>query len=228
MPSPQLNKTTFGWVTKTLLIVFLTASNAQLLAAQQGIEDYRSARRLFWSVLYKQGGETLYCGSTLGNRKGPRTNVEHIFPMSWATKELKCGTRKQCRRRSAQFNRLEGDLHNLFPALASINDARANFRFGEIPGEKRRFRSCDFEINQRARVAEPRPKARGEIARAMFYMRDEYRLPIFSKLGRLLQKWHRKDPPSMVEKNRNGIIEKLQGTRNKYIDQPELASKLRF
>lgn len=202
------------------ICALLTVASASL-AEQQRIPDYDAARGLFWRSLYSQGGETLYCGEQFGNnRRG--LNVEHVFPMSWVTRELRCGKRNQCRRRSERFNRIEADLHNLFPARRDINDARRSYRFAEIPGEVRRFGSCDFEIDERQRTIEPRPASRGEIARAMFYMRDTYDLPIFRKQTELLLRWHRDDPSSDEERRRNDVIEKLQGTRNPYIDQPEL------
>jgi deoxyribonuclease-1 len=38
--------------------------------------------------------------------------------------------------------------------------------------------------------------------------------------------WHDEDPPSKDEKRRNDIIEKLQGTRNTFIDDPDKISEL--
>ncbi len=197
-------------------------------ADQTRIEDYEEARHLFWTELYNKGGKTLYCGESFSARHRRGVNIEHVFPMSWATRTLNCGRRKQCREDSPRFNRLEADLHNLYPSRRDINDARASFRFGDIGGERRDYGSCDFEIDERRRVVEPRPASRGEIARAMFYMHKEYGMKIFRRLGRTLQRWHRQDPPSKHEQHRNEVIERIQGTRNPYIDQPELAGELRF
>lgn len=206
------------------LIITLPPSNA----GQRKIEDYETARHLFWSKVYADGGETLYCGTRFGSRKGRKINVEHVFPMSWATRALQCGTRKRCRRKSPQFNRLEADLHNLYPSMTAINDARGSMRFGRLPGEIRHFGGCDFEVDERQRIVEPRKSVRGEIARAMFYMRDEYELTLYRKFGELLIRWHRQDPPNRLEIRRNDLIEKLQGTRNKYVDDPALSDALRF
>ncbi len=97
-----------------------------------------------------------------------------------------------------------------------------------IKGEKRSFGQCDLEIDKRRRRVEPRPEVRGNIARAMFYIYDTYDLTIFRKQGELLKRWHREDPPDAEEKRRNDVIEKIQGTRNKFIDQPGLAYELKF
>jgi len=150
--------------------------------------------------------------------------------MSWATNGVDCGTRKQCRANSSRFNQIEADMHNLYPSRSDVNQQRSSFRFGEVSGEKRKFgNQCDFEINYRARVAEPRESVRGEVARSMFYMADQYKsdgLILFEKQARLLYKWHKADPPTSSEKERNGVIERLQGNRNRFIDEPELLDQL--
>jgi deoxyribonuclease-1 len=148
--------------------------------------------------------------------------------MSWVTNALQCGTRQQCRERSQIFNRIEADLHNLYPSRTDLNSARSSHRFGLIRGEKRDFGSCDFEIDRRARVAEPAAEVRGTIARAMFYMASQYRdqgLIIFSRSARLLQDWHNDHPPSIQEQQRNRRIAAIQGNSNPFIDEPELVNQ---
>lgn len=206
----------------------LLAAAAGHTAGQTGIEDYEQARKLFWRQLYPGPGETLYCGDRLTPGYDKGTNIEHVFPMAWVTNALDCGRRKQCRKSSPLFNRIEADLHNLYPARTEVNDARGAMSYGEIPGERRRHRGCDFEVDEARRVVEPRPAARGEIARAMFYMRDTYDLLIFDRLGKRLKQWHERDPVSAREKQRNDVIEKIQGTRNKYIDAPGLVDAIEF
>lgn len=225
--------------TKSILsvLVFLSllsceqAANSSLFSSDNnGIEDYQAARKIFWQELYPSGGETLYCGQKFagGYRKG--VNVEHVFPMSWVTNGLNCGKRKQCRKSSKQFNLIEADLHNLYPSRSDVNQDRSSYRFGEIKGEKRSYGSaCDFEVDTRARVAEPAPAIRGEVARAMFYMAhryQEYGLTIFASSGRVLHKWHKSDPPTNQEQTRNDQIERIQGNRNPFVDDPESLNKL--
>ncbi len=209
-----------------LLAVFVVPAGAE--SGQTRIEDYEQARKLFWRHLYNEGGETLYCGRTFGSGYNAGINIEHVFPMAWVTNALKCGRRKQCRETSDRFNRIEADLHNLYPARTEINDARGAMRYGEIPGERRWDGACDFEVDEQQRAVEPRPAARGEIARAMFYMSDTYGLIIFDRHGALLKRWHREDPVSAHERQRNDAIDTIQGTRNRYIDNPELVDALQF
>lgn len=212
------------------VVVFLSAFTIEAgnKPGQTGIEDYEQARKLFWRHLYNEGGETLYCGKRLGRGYNKGVNIEHVFPMAWVTNALNCGRRKACRESSPHFNRIEADLHNLYPARTDVNDARGAMSFGEIAGERWWDGVCDFEVDEGRRVVEPRPAARGNIARAMFYMQDTYDLVIFDRLGARLKAWHGEDPASAHERRRNDAIEKIQGTRNKYIDDPELVDAIEF
>lgn len=189
---------------------------------QTRIPDYQTGRYLFWSKVYPKGGKTLYCNQAFGSRKGRGVNVEHVFPMAWVTNSLGCGRRKDCRDNSAAFNHIEADLHNMYPSRTDINDERGSHGFGMVKGEQRRYGKCDFELNPRARLVEPRDAVRGEIARAMFYMADTYELELFAKQVRTLRRWHGQDPVSDEERRRNDVIEQVQGNRNKYIDHPQL------
>lgn len=190
----------------------------QAAARAQRIVDYEDARRVFWKELYADGGTTLYCRQLFGPGYNRGINIEHVFPASWAAYSLRCGKRHQCRERSAEFNRIEADLHNLYPSRSDVNKARNNYRYAEIPGERREFGRCDFEYDERQRLAEPTPAARGRIARAMLYMADEYDLYLKKKQRQLLENWDREYPPSEKEHARNARIEQLQGNRNPFID----------
>ena len=116
-----------------LLLLLLTTA----CEAERPIEDYYEARRLLWSEVYPDGGRTLYCDQKFGSRHPKSINVEHVFPMGWVMRELKCGDRKTCRRNSTRFNLIEADLHNLYPAREKVNRDRSSYAFGEIKGEKR-------------------------------------------------------------------------------------------
>lgn len=186
-------------------------------------DEYRSALKILWTKVYPSPAQTLYCAQKFSSKnykeRKRHVNAEHIFPMSWAAKDLGCGRRKQCQRDSAKFRGIESDLHNIYPALINVNKARSNFRFGDVGGEKRRFGSCDFEVDERQRIAEPSPEVRGEIARAMLYMQHRYNLTLFKKTKKLMQAWDRQDPPSTEEKRREKIIRKQQGRENPFISR---------
>jgi deoxyribonuclease-1 len=119
-------------------------------------------------------------------------------------------------------------MHNLYPVRADINKARSSLPFAEIAGEKREFGRCDFEFHPRQRVVEPRPASRGNIARALFHMHDTYGLTLYRRQGELMKQWNREDPPDAEERRRNELIGKYQGTRNRFIDNPQAAETLSF
>ena len=224
-----------NWALTIYLFLFLSACDVDSFVQSNSvsvvkIENYSDARKVFWKSVYPAKATTLYCDQAFDSRQRKGINVEHVFPMSWATNGVDCGTRKQCRSNSARFNQIEADMHNLYPSRSDVNQQRGSFRFGEVSGESRKFgKECDFELNYKSRVAEPRPSVRGEVARSMFYMADKYKadgLILFEKQARLLYKWHKADPPSELEKGRNSVIERLQGNRNRFIDSPELLDNL--
>lgn len=204
-------------ITRQFFILMLLAL-ATACEAERPIENYDQARQLFWSEVYPHGGETLYCAEKFGSSYSRNINIEHVMPMGWVMNELKCGDRKSCRRNSHRFNLIEADLHNLYPANKQVNRDRSSYAFGEIGGERREFGRCDFEVDRKKRIAEPREKVRGDIARAMLYMSDRHGIKLFRKQRHLMEQWHRLDPPDDDEKHRNDVIEKLQGNRNPWID----------
>jgi len=187
---------------------------------QTQIASYQKALRYFWRELYSTGGKTLYSEQQFGPTKPEWINIEHVFPMGWVVKALKCRDRKDCRYNSKAFNFIESDLHNLFPSRRDLNMLRASNRFGVIKGEIRAIGSYDFEIDKKRRIIEPAAASQGEIARAMFHMSQAYQLKIFSKQAQTLAYWNKLDQPSKEEKRRNDIIEEIQGTRNHFIDYP--------
>ena len=220
------------WISGAVLMLFTTAA---ALAGQTTIPNYKKARNdFFWPKLYSTGGFTLYCGAWFANHPSldgkfparPGLNVEHVYPAASMAKHLGCGTRAQCQATSEAFNFMEADLHNLYPAVSFINNARSNHPFAEIEGEDHMFDSCDFE--RADKTVEPRPQARGNVARAYFYMHKTYGLPVPDAMKPLLLQWHKDDLVSEGERRRNKKIDQIQGTRNAFIDDPALADTLGF
>lgn len=201
-------------------------SDAQVIGAKEhepvtAPTNYRRLRPLFWSRLYRDGGTTLYCNERFEQQRGKGFNIEHVMPMAWVVKALGCGSRKLCRATNQRFNVIESDLHNLYPTLTALNDARASYAFGTIEGESYAFDNCEFEVSHQHRIVEPAPAARGEIARAVLYMEQTYGVEVFARQRRLLLEWDRLDPISAEELRRNDVIERLQGRRNPFIDNAD-------
>jgi deoxyribonuclease-1 len=220
---------TINKILKIFPVIILLVSPYYAFAQKSNVEAYDTAVTKFWNDLYLSGGWTLYCGYrfdyTHKTKDGKVLSIEQIYPAAWMIKYLKCKSRMQCRQSdNGLFMKMEADLHNMYPVWRSIYSTRRDALFGIVDGEDWRFDSCDFE--RKLGITEPRPIARGNIARAIFYMNKVYGVPLDKEMLVILKRWNREDPPSTQEKRRNNIIERIQGKRNPYIDNPALAEEL--
>jgi len=195
-------------------VLFLLLFTPSLLWA--GSAGYLNTVPVFWRTLYPDGGEGLYCGRAFASHDRDY-NIEHVYPMAWVTRALRCGDRHACRKNSSKFNQIESDMHNMYPVRKDLNRARASYPYREIRGEQRVERGCDLEIDHRSRAVEPRPASRGNIARAMLYMEDRYGLKLYERQRRQLLEWHRADPVDAHEHWRNRRIAEVQGEPNRWI-----------
>jgi len=207
-------------------LAFLVTVSICSHADQLRLANAEEATKVFWEKLYPGTFYTLYCGERF-DKKTNEVEIEQVYPVQWTVNYLGCESADQCRSESRRFNRIEADLHNYYPALTMIVRARSDYPYGEVAGEFREFYECDFELDVRNEVVEARKEALGNIARSLFYMHWEYGLPIRNHNIEKLIQWHNEDPPSSDEKRRNDVIEKLQGTRNTFIDHPEKVNQLR-
>jgi deoxyribonuclease-1 len=196
---------------------------------QTVIRNYATAQRdFFWSQLYPNTGRDLYCNVRFF--PGVRLTVEHVYAADWIATHHGCANRNDCPIPAYGF--AEADLHNLWPAIGAVNSSRGDKLFGEIPGNKATLPpsvadlKCDYERTTGAdAIVEPRDTVKGEIARSLLYMHVEYGLDLKGMLP-ILKRWNTGDPPNFQERSRNKRIEELQGTRNQFIDKPNLAADL--
>lgn len=199
--------------------------------ADPSVQNYDYiAKNLFWKELYTYGGWTLYCGYRFQNNKETvkhrPVEILHIYPTGAMLQDVGCKSRMQCREEgNKQFILMEADMHNMYPVIQDILIPGSKPLYSEIKGEHWKFDDCDFERS--GGIVEPRPLARGNIARALFYMKLKYGVTLDPQLILTLKRWNRADPPSKQEKLRNDRIESLQGQRNPYIDNPSLADTIR-
>lgn len=167
------------------------------------------------------------------NSRASRLEWEHVVPAhafgqsfkEWREGDPKCVDskghtfkgRKCAEKINMQFRYMQADMHNLVPAIGEINGLRSNYSFSLIPGEERRFGSCDMEISNQK--AEPPENIRGDIARIYFYMNDAYpgRGIISKKNQKLFEAWNRQDPADGWECLREKRIRELQGNENTFI-----------
>lgn len=175
-----------------------------------------------------------FTASNKYKKRAKRVEWEHVVPAEafgrsfpeWRKGHSDCISRKgkafkgrNCAGKvNKKYRYMQSDMYNLVPANGQINALRSNYSYAMISGEKRKFGSCDMEIeNQKA---EPRQEIRGDIARIYFYM--DYAYPkrgIISKKNRKLFKvWDKTDPVDDWERERCKRIEKIQGNNNPFVD----------
>ena len=71
--------------------------------------------------------------------------------------QLQCwqeGGRKNCSKNPA-FAIMEGDLHNLFPAIGEVNGDRSNFRFQLWNGKPFQYGQCEMIVDFKGKRAQP-------------------------------------------------------------------------
>lgn len=141
------------------------------------------------------------------------------------------------------------DLFNVYPTDARINNLRSNYPYGVVGTNSGFSKDPDHHglgklgSSTTANIGtcyEPDDNYKGDFARSFFYMVARYRsntlnsgngakmftssptnLTAYS-LSFLLD-WHRQDPVSQKEIDRNQAVYGIQHNRNPFIDYPELA-----
>ena len=177
-------------------------------------------------VLDMYSNEKRYFGSKGSAVSG--MNIEHSVAKSW------WGSTK---------NNAYCDLHHLNPSDQTANSRKSNYPLGELTSV-----SWDngvtfvgkANIDGKSQNAyEPCDEYKGDFARVFMYMftcyQDltwEYTWMNYEKSAyptlkpwavKLLLKWHKQDPVSEKEVNRNNAVYAVQGNRNPYVDYPQLA-----
>lgn len=155
-------------------------------------------------------------------------NIEHSVAKSW------WGGGK---------NNAYCDLHHLNPSDQNANSRKSNYPLGELTSV-----SWDNGVTfvgkanidgSSQNAYEPCDEYKGDFARTFMYMFTCYQdltweytwmnyenstYPTLKPWAvELLLKWHKQDPVSEKEVNRNNAVHAVQGNRNPYIDYPQLA-----
>lgn len=165
--------------------------------------------------------EDVYCHQNFRRRVGPNNmpnhqevNIEHTWPQS----RFNNG-------RSKSFQK--SDLHHLYPTQSVANSTRGNVIFQELSENNAEpVNGCDLSLAGYAngtRGFEPPEDHKGNVARALFYFSLRYDLKISYAEEVILRAWNFNDPVDEDERRRNDIIESIQGNRNPFIDDAELA-----
>lgn len=139
------------------------------------------------------------------------------------------------------------DLNHLYPSESSANMAKSNYPLGEVltatfdNGVSRVGYAVTGQGGGASRVFEPADQYKGDFARTYFYMATCYQTftwkynymfqsntyPTITPWAiELLMKWHRDDPVSQKELDRNEAVYSFQNNRNPFIDHPSLAEHI--
>lgn len=138
--------------------------------------------------------------------KGFKLNIEHTWPQSKGAKELPANS----------------DMHHLFVTSKESNSKRANLPFCNVESAFWEFGGSAMGINYYAQDCfEPRDAHKGNVARAMFYFSTRYLMKIDSDQEEVFRQWHQQDPVDQAERDRNLVIQKIQGNINPFILNPE-------
>ena len=199
-----------------------------------GLEPYYEQTDFYADTLWDMYST---CRFTMGDANVPQKavcdgwNKEHVCCQSW----LGSGP-------------MVSDLFNVYPTDARINNLRSNFPYGVVSS----FSGFSKDPNHHGlgklgpsttegigTCYEPDDRYKGDFARTFFYMVARYRDNSLnagngSKMFKssptdftayslsFLLEWHRNDPVSQKEIDRNQAVYGIQNNRNPFIDYPEL------
>lgn len=177
-------------------------------------------------VLDMYSSEVRYFGSKGDAISG--MNIEHSVAKSWWG-----GTK----------NNAYCDLHHLNPSDQDANSRKSNYPLGELTSVSwdngvTFVGKADIDGSSQ-NAYEPCDEYKGDFARTFMYMFTCYQDLTWEKTWmnyansayptlkpwavKLLLKWHKQDPVSEKEVNRNNAVKAVQGNRNPFIDYPQLA-----
>ncbi len=125
---------------------------------------------------------------------------------------------RKCAETVPEFNRMEGDLYNLFPEVGELNGLRSNYSMAEmgIPEGLSgiSFGECKAVIHQHK--FEPMDFAKGTVARTYFYMDSMYsgKGIISDKNRKLFEAWDKMYPVEAWECEWYRRVKAIQKTEN--------------
>ncbi|NUN70173.1 MAG: endonuclease [Bacteroidetes bacterium] len=143
------------------------------------------------------------------------------------------------------------DQHHLFPTHQNnANSRRSNHPLGIVTTASYTYLQGKLGTNSSGEtVYEPRDEHKGDAARALLYMSVRYDgiggynwtfnnlnnvilpgqgVPEAPQSLQLLLDWHKQDPPTKWEVDRNNYIESIQQNRNPFTDHPEYVDHINF
>lgn len=209
--------------------------------------SFQQAKRLA-TTLFAEHRLTLYCHCSFDANKhidlascqmqeaadkqrASRVEFEHMLPAEHFGQQFPCWRealcenkgklykgRRCCAKIDARFKQAEAELYNLWPAEGLVNQARSNYRYGEV-SDKTLFYGCSIAIDKKARKAEPDDAIKGLVARANLFMADRYSIKLSRSQRQLLDAWDRLYPPDDWEMAWAMKVAAIEGYENPYITQ---------
>lgn len=223
-------------------------------------KDFNNATKQLMNKIYKEiPKKTIYCKAKFNKNKlilnineyTYNTNIrrkklewEHIVPaqnfgknfIEWQYGNTLCIEKgisgRDCAKTiNEEYQFMQSDLYNIYPAIGFINAKRSNFPFKDgdtritqiisfannfINDKKNGFNKCTIVIKDKTVI--PPNSTKGNIARTYLYMAHtykKYRLTNQQKL--LFNKWNKEYPVTKDECHRAKLISKLQGNHNKIV-----------
>ncbi|WP_091984686.1 endonuclease [Pseudoalteromonas denitrificans] len=172
------------------------------------------------------------CGNY--SSEGGCYNREHSFPKSWF---------------GGKIEPMNSDVHHIFATDGFVNSKRSAYPYGEVgtasftSTNNSKLGSAKTDLGYTGTVFEPIDEFKGDLARAHLYIATRYEDVISgwtnnSTYGAaildgtetqvfkpwviaMLLRWHKNDPVSQKEIDRNQAGFNHQGNRNPYVDHPE-------
>ncbi len=177
-----------------------------MAGAQTYTTSYDATKSLFkYTDCQNSGGEisSFYSGTAIGPSWDGTWNREHTWPNS----------------KGDAAGSGENDIMMLRPTASSENSSRGNKAYGESSSFYDPNEESDGEYN-----------LHGDVARIMLFTYTRWGCTntmwgssgVMESLDVLL-KWMEEDPVDTWELGRNDAVESITGTRNVYVDYPELA-----
>jgi len=224
----------------------LKISLSEIITKNYNQRDYKDLWTDFHSTDVRPNGKVwdmysncnfTFSSSQCGNYSGVCDcyNREHSVPKSWFNEKAPMYT----------------DLFHLYPTDGYTNGRRSNYPFGEVSSVSwngnngSKLGSSSFP-GYTGIAFEPADEYKGDFARTYFYMSTRYLNVNFGQADQgdvvftyksstcgltnyavnLFLKWHRNDPVSQKEIDRNNAVFEIQRNRNPYIDFPELVEHI--
>lgn len=114
------------------------------------------------------------------------------------------------------YQKMQVDMHNIYPAIASVNRLRSNYNFRLLPNRKSDFGSCEMKVFDRK--AEPPIRSRGQISRAYLHMDKSYKnYNMSNQQKQLMNAWNKLYPANPWECERAERIDSFQEQKNTFV-----------